>query len=102
MDLGSGRRLDCFIAFKTVGIDGKVFGIDSSRTMVQKLPKLRRKITIQTAPFFMVNIEHISLPKTAIDFVMSNCVINLSSEKEKYVYRIRLFNKRHSASFYRN
>ena len=43
MDLGSGRGLDCFIASKTVGINGKVFGIDSSRTMVQKAAEIAPK-----------------------------------------------------------
>lgn len=83
LDLGSGRGLDCFIASKTVGVNGKVFGVDASRTMVQKASEIALKNNYTNCTFLYGEIENIPLPKNSIDFVMSNCVINLSSEKEK-------------------
>ena len=81
LDLGCGRGLDCFIASKAVGKDGKVFGLDSSKTMVSRASEIALKNGFTNCEFILGEIEHIPLPDNSLDLVMSNCVINLSTDK---------------------
>lgn len=91
LDLGSGRGLDCFIASKAVGENGKVFGVDSSRTMVQKASEIAEKNNYKNCTFLYGEIEDIPLTGNSADLVISNCVINLSVDKPKVyseIYRV--------------
>jgi len=81
LDLGCGRGLDCFIASKAVGKGGKVFGLDSSKTMVSRASEIALKNGFTNCEFILGEIEHIPLPDNSLDLVMSNCVINLSTDK---------------------
>ena len=81
LDLGCGRGLDCFIASKAVGKGGKVFWLDSSKTMVSRASEIALKNGFTNCEFILGEIEHIPLPDNSLDLVMSNCVINLSTDK---------------------
>ena len=81
LDLGCGRGLDCFIASKAVGKGGKVFGLDSSKTMVSRASEIALKNGFTNSEFIHGEIEHIPLPDNTLDLVISNCVINLSTDK---------------------
>ena len=81
LDLGCGRGLDCFIASKAVGKGGKVFGLDRSKTMVSRASEIALKNGFTNCEFILGEIEHIPLPDNSLDLVMSNCVINLSTDK---------------------
>lgn len=88
LDLGCGRGLDCFIASKAVGKDGKVFGLDSSKTMVSRASEIALKNGFTNCEFILGEIEHIPLPDNSLDLVMSNCVINLSTDKYSVYFEI--------------
>ena len=81
LDLGCGRGLDCVIASKAVGKGGKVFGLDISKTMVSRASEIALKNGFTNCEFILGEIEHIPLPDNSLDLVMSNCVINLSTDK---------------------
>ena len=81
LDLGCGRGLDCFIASKTVGNNGKVFGLDGSETMIRRASEIALKNGFTNCEFILGEIENIPLPDRFIDLIMSNCVINLSTDK---------------------
>ncbi len=83
LDLGSGRGLDCFIASKAVGPDGRVFGVDASPAMVKKAAEIAVKKGFTNCSFLYGECEHIPLAEHFIDLVISNCVINLSVDKPK-------------------
>ncbi|MCX8092635.1 MAG: arsenite methyltransferase [Candidatus Goldbacteria bacterium] len=83
LDLGSGGGLDCFLAAKKVGKKGKVIGIDMTPEMIKKAEENAKKGKYKNVKFILGEIEKIPLPDYSIDIVMSNCVINLSPEKEK-------------------
>ena len=81
LDVGCGRGLDCFIASKAVGTNGKVFGLDSSKTMISRASEIALKNGFTNCEFILGEIEHIPLPDNSLDLIMSNCVINLSTDK---------------------
>ena len=81
LDLGCGRGLDCFIASKAVGKGGKDFGLDSSKTKLSRASEIALKNGFTNCEFILGEIEHIPLPDNSLDLVMSNCVINLSTDK---------------------
>lgn len=81
LDLGCGRGLDCFIASKAVGNNGKVFGLDGSETMIRRASEIALKNGFTNCEFILGEIENIPLPDRFIDLIMSNCVINLSTDK---------------------
>lgn len=83
LDLGSGRGLDCFLASRAVGADGLVYGVDASPTMVAKATELAAKKGFANCRFIEGEIEAIPLPSDSVDLVMSNCVINLSTDKPR-------------------
>ncbi len=92
-DLGSGGGIECFIAAKMVGREGRVTGID----MTPRMLKLARKSSEQVArnlgyknvAFRESYLEEIDLPEDSVDVVLSNCVINLSPQKFKVFSEIR-------------
>jgi arsenite methyltransferase len=83
LDLGSGGGFDAFLAAKKVGPQGKVFGVDMTFEMVMKARKNATKIGYKNVEFLLGEIEHLPLPNNSVDVVISNCVINLSTDKQQ-------------------
>lgn len=83
LDLGSGGGFDCFLAAKAVGEKGHVIGVDMTPEMIRKARKNATKINCNNVEFRLGEIEHLPVADETIDVILSNCVINLSPEKEK-------------------
>ncbi len=91
VDLGSGAGFDCFLAARKVGQDGKVYGIDMTREMIDAAQRNAVKSNLTNVEFILGEIEDVPLPDNTADAVISNCVINLSFDKPKVfaeAYRI--------------
>jgi len=86
VDLGSGGGFDCFLAAKQVGETGKVIGVDMTPDMLSKARDNAGKMQAKNVEFRLGEIEHLPLADNSADIIMSNCVINLSPDKQK-VYR---------------
>lgn len=100
-DLGSGKGMDVFLAAKSVGNSGRVVGIDSNYTMVEKAREIATKRKFNNVEFRLGEIEYLPLGDNTIDLLISNCVINLSTNKEqvyKEIYRVLKTNGRISIS----
>ena len=100
-DLGSGKGMDVFLAAKSVGNSGRVVGIDSNYTMVEKAREIATKRKFNNVEFRLGEIEYLPLGDNTIDLLISNCVINLSTDKEqvyKEIYRVLKTNGRISIS----
>lgn len=82
LDLGSGAGFDCFIASHEVGPKGKVIGVDMTPEMIERAEKNRLKSGINNVEFRLGNIEDLPVSGGSIDIIISNCVINLSPEKD--------------------
>jgi arsenite methyltransferase len=83
VDLGSGGGIDAFLASKRVGPDGKVYGIDATPEMIFRARKTAKENGFENVEFRLGEIEHIPLDSSVADVVISNCVINLSPDKEQ-------------------
>ena len=83
LDLGSGAGIDCFIASKYTGETGKVIGVDMSASMLAKSRENKAKGDYNNVDFRLGEIENLPVADNSIDIVISNCVINLSTEKQK-------------------
>jgi SAM-dependent methyltransferase len=83
VDLGSGGGIDAFLASKKVGSKGKVFGIDATPEMIFRARKTAKENGYGNVEFRLGEIEHIPLADSTADVVISNCVINLSPDKEQ-------------------
>lgn len=83
LDLGSGAGIDAFLAAKMVGSEGHVYGLDMTEGMVEKATTLAREHGITNVTFRQGQIESIPLNDQCIDVILSNCVINLSLDKEQ-------------------
>ncbi len=83
VDLGSGGGIDVFLSAKKVGPSGKVYGIDATPEMIYRARKTAKENGYQNVEFRLGEIEHIPLEDGVADVVISNCVINLSPEKEQ-------------------
>ncbi len=83
VDLGSGGGFDCFLAAKQVGNTGRVIGVDMTPDMVSKARANAEKIGTNTVEFRLGEIEHLPLADNSADIIMSNCVINLSPDKQQ-------------------
>jgi len=86
IDLGSGAGFDAFIVSKIVGSKGKVIGIDLSNDMLKLAKKNAKKGNYENVEFLKGDIEELPLDKQIADHIISNCVINLSLNKDK-VYK---------------
>lgn len=86
VDLGSGGGFDCFLAAKQVGETGKVIGVDMTPDMLSKARANAEKMQAKNVEFRLGEIEHLPVADNSTDIIMSNCVINLSPDKQK-VYR---------------
>ena len=83
LDLGSGGGFDCFLAANAVGKTGQVIGVDMTPEMVSKARRNAEKTDYTNVEFRLGEIEHLPVADDSIDVILSNCVINLSPEKEK-------------------
>jgi SAM-dependent methyltransferase len=83
LDLGSGAGFDCFIASNKVGSKGKVIGVDMTLEMVDKARRNAQKDHYDNVEFRLGEIENLPVSDNSVDVVLSNCVINLSTDKEK-------------------
>jgi SAM-dependent methyltransferase len=83
LDLGSGGGFDCFLAAQVVGMTGKVIGVDMTPEMVKKARENTRKTELKNVEFRLGEIEHLPVADGSIDVILSNCVINLSPEKDQ-------------------
>jgi arsenite methyltransferase len=83
VDLGSGGGLDCFLAAKKVGSKGKVIGVDMTPEMLDKARENCRKSKYKNVEFRLGEIENLPVADNTADVVISNCVINLSPEKQR-------------------
>lgn len=83
LDLGSGGGIDVFLAAKQVGMTGKAFGLDMTPEMLSIARENARNANVQNVEFMQGEIEHIPLPDGSLDVILSNCVINLSDDKDQ-------------------
>lgn len=86
LDLGAGGGFDCFLAARQVGPRGRVIGVDMTPEMVAKARENARKGGFKNVEFRLGEIEHLPVADASVDVILSNCVINLSPDKEQ-VYR---------------
>jgi SAM-dependent methyltransferase len=81
LDLGSGGGIDVLLSGKRVGPSGKAYGLDMTDEMLALANENKQKAGATNVEFLRGEIEHIPLPDNSVDVVISNCVINLSSDK---------------------
>ncbi len=82
LDLGSGGGIDVLLSAKRVGPTGRVYGLDMTDEMLALARENQRKAGATNVEFLKGTIEHIPLPDHSVDVIISNCVINLSAEKD--------------------
>jgi arsenite methyltransferase len=83
LDLGSGGGIDVLLSAKRVGPTGKAYGLDMTDEMLALANENKRKAGVENVEFLKGEIEHIPLPDNAVDVIISNCVINLSADKDQ-------------------
>jgi arsenite methyltransferase len=83
LDLGCGAGFDAFLSSMKIGKEGFVIGIDMTPNMVEKAEENAEKLGIKNAEFKLGEIEKLSLEDSSVDIIISNCVINLSPDKQK-------------------
>ena len=83
LDLGSGGGIDVLLSAKRVGPTGKAYGLDMTDEMLALANENKRKAGAENVEFLRGEIEHIPLPDDSVDVIISNCVINLSAEKDR-------------------
>jgi len=81
LDLGSGAGFDCFLAANKVGSGGRVIGVDMTPDMLEKARENAHKGGYTNVEFRLGEIEHLPVPDSHVDVIISNCVINLSPDK---------------------
>ena len=82
LDLGSGGGIDCFLAAKQVGPQGRVIGLDMTPDMIKLARENAKKVGATNVDFRYGEMEEIPLPDQSVDVIISNCVINLSPDKD--------------------
>ena len=83
LDLGSGGGIDVLLSARRVGPTGKAFGLDMTDEMLAVAEENRRKSGLENVEFLKGEIEQIPLPDNSVDVIISNCVINLSGDKDR-------------------
>jgi SAM-dependent methyltransferase len=83
LDLGSGAGIDCFLAARKVGPQGRVIGVDMTSEMINLARENAEKSDLKNVEFRQGEIENLPVEDGTIDSVISNCVINLSTDKER-------------------
>src|SRR5207248_10323324 len=83
LDLGSGGGIDVFLSARRVGPTGKAYGLDMTDEMLALARDNQRKAGVENVEFLKGEIENIPLPDNSVDVIISNCVINLSGDKDR-------------------
>lgn len=83
LDLGSGGGIDCFLAAKKVGPSGQVIGVDMTPEMLDRARENARKSDATNVEFRLGEIENLPAADNSVDVILSNCVINLSTDKPR-------------------
>jgi SAM-dependent methyltransferase len=83
LDLGSGGGIDVLLSARRVGPTGKAYGLDMTDEMLALANENKQKSGIENVEFLKGEIENIPLPDNSVDVIISNCVINLSADKDK-------------------
>src|SRR5947199_3214791 len=82
LDLGSGGGIDVLLSARRVGLIGKAYGLDMTDDMLALAQENKKKSGITNVEFLRGEIENIPLPASSVDVIISNCVINLSADKD--------------------
>ena len=82
LDLGSGGGIDCFLAAKKVGPEGRVIGLDMTPDMIRLARRNAKKMGATNVEFRYGEMEEMPIPDESVDVIISNCVINLSPDKD--------------------
>ncbi len=82
LDLGSGGGIDVLLSARRVGPSGKAYGLDMTDEMLALARENQKKAGIENAEFLKGEIENIPLPDNSVDVIISNCVVNLSGDKD--------------------
>src|SRR3974390_1167038 len=91
LDLGSGGGIDVLLSAKRVSPGGKAYGLDMTDEMLALARDNQKRAGVQNVEFLKGEIEHIPLPDNSVDVIISNCVINLSADKDQVLreaYRV--------------
>lgn len=83
LDLGSGGGIDAFLAAKKVGVAGEVIGVDMTEDMIKLANENKKKMNTKNVEFRLGEIENLPVEDNSVDVIISNCVINLSPDKDK-------------------
>jgi SAM-dependent methyltransferase len=83
LDLGSGGGIDVLLSARRVGPSGKAYGLDMTDDMLALARENQRKVGAENVEFLKGEIEHVPLPDNSVDVIISNCVINLSADKDR-------------------
>ena len=83
LDLGSGGGIDVLLSARRVGPAGKAYGLDMTDEMLALANENKRKAGAENVEFLKGEIEHVPLPDNSVDVIISNCVINLSADKDR-------------------
>ncbi len=82
LDLGSGAGFDAFLSAMKVGKNGYVIGVDMTPEMVERAKENAEKLGVKNVEFRLGDIEHLPVDDNSVDVIISNCVINLSCNKQ--------------------
>ena len=85
LDLGSGGGIDVLLSARRVGPSGKAYGLDMTDEMLALARENQRKSGLENVEFLKGQIEDIPLPEGSVDVIISNCVINLSADKDRAI-----------------
>lgn len=85
LDLGSGGGIDVLLSARRVGPSGKAYGLDMTEEMLTLARENQRTAGATNVEFLKGEIEHIPLPDNSVDVIISNCVINLSADKDRVI-----------------
>ena len=83
LDLGSGGGIDVLLSARRVGPTGKAYGIDMTDEMLELARRNQREAGVENAEFLKGEMEDLPLPPASVDVIISNCVINLSADKDR-------------------
>jgi len=83
LDLGSGGGIDVLLSSRRVGPEGKVYGLDMTDGMLALARENQRAAGVTNVEFLKGELEHIPLPEGSVDVIISNCVVNLSADKDR-------------------
>jgi arsenite methyltransferase len=82
LDLGSGAGFDAFLSSMKVGTAGRVIGVDMTPEMIERARRNAEKLGVKNVEFRLGDIEHLPVDDGSVDVIISNCVINLSADKQ--------------------